>query len=73
MPASYRVPFEFAAVVIPGGRTATFTAFIGVDIGQKTTIDWTATADAGVGDLNPANNTVTAVSNVKVTGGGGRP
>jgi hypothetical protein len=65
--------FEFAPVVIKGGASTTFTAFISVDIGQKTTIDWTAYADAGVGDLNPANNIATAVSNVKVTSGGGRP
>jgi hypothetical protein len=34
-------------------------------------ITWTATVEAE-GDVNPANNTVTATSNVRMTGGGGQ-
>ena len=43
--------------------------FFNVDLGERTTINWTAVAAAEF-DVNPTNNIVTAVSNVKVTGTG---
>ena len=53
------------------GASESWTTFFTVDLGQRTTINWTAVAVAEF-DVNPANNIVTAVSNVKVTGGGRR-
>ena len=61
--------FEFTEVL--AGANTSFTQFFGIDLGARTTIDWTATAVAEH-DVNLANNTVTATTNVKVTGGGGR-
>ena len=63
-------PFVFEHIVIEAGMSETFTALISVDIGQRTTINWTAVA-AAPDDVNLSNNTATAVSNVKVTGSGG--
>jgi len=54
------------------GGSCSWTQFFNVDLGQRTTINWKAVAVAEF-DVNLSNNTVTAVSNVKVTGGGGRP
>ncbi len=64
-------PFEFAVAEIAAGTSRSFSALISVDIGQRTTIDWTADASSVELDVNMGNNHVTAVSNVKVTGGGG--
>jgi hypothetical protein len=63
-------PFVFESIVIAAETSETFTALISVDIGQRTTINWTAVA-AAPDDVNLSNNTATAVSNVKVTGSGG--
>jgi hypothetical protein len=63
-------PFVFEPIVIAAETSETFTALISVDIGQRTTINWTAVA-AAPDDVNLSNNTATAVSNVKVTGSGG--
>ena len=60
--------FEFTDLAV--GASTSWTEFFTVDLGQRTTINWTAIAAAEF-DVNPANNTVTAVSNVKVTGSGG--
>ena len=61
--------FEFTLdpAVNPSGS---FTEFFSIDIGQATVINWTATATAEF-DVNPTNNTVTEVSNVRVNSGGG--
>ena len=64
-------PFVFPTTLIPPGGNHAFSAIISVDIGERTTIAWTADAFAP-DDVNPSNNYVTAVSNVKVTGGGRR-
>ncbi len=64
-------PFVFPTTDIAAGGSESFSALISVEIGQKTTINWTAVA-AAPDDVNLGNNgPVDAVSNVKVTGGGG--
>ena len=62
--------FEFTLVA---GASRGFTEYFTINLGERTTIEWTAVASTipPEGDLNPGNNTVTAVSNVKVTGSGG--
>jgi hypothetical protein len=65
-----RSPFVFTFTDLAPGTSQSFSALFTVDIGQRTTISWTAIANAEF-DVNPANNAVTAVSNVKVTGSGG--
>jgi hypothetical protein len=65
-----RSPFVFTFTDLAPGTSQSFSALFTVDIGQRTVIDWTAIANAEF-DVNPANNAVTAVSNVKVTGSGG--
>jgi hypothetical protein len=60
--------FEFTDLAV--GASTSWTTFFTVDLGERTTINWTAIAAAEF-DVNPANNIVTAVSNVKVTGSGG--
>jgi hypothetical protein len=62
-------PFVFSFTDLAVGASESFSALFTVDIGQRTTIDWTAVA-AAPEDVNLSNNTVTAVSNVKVTGSG---
>jgi hypothetical protein len=57
--------FDLAA-----GTSIGFTQLFTINLGGRTTIDWTAVADAEF-DVNPGNNTVTATTSVKVTGGGG--
>jgi len=64
-------PFVFTETVITAGSSHAFSALISVDIGERTTINWTAEATTVEADVNPANNEVNAVSNVKVTKGGG--
>lgn len=63
-------PWTFPAappVVLGPGESASYTQFFAVDLGEATTIDWRATAIASK-DVNPANNTVEAVSSVETTG-----
>ena len=62
-------PFVFPTTLIPPGGNHAFSALISVDIGERTSIVWTADAFAP-DDVNPSNNVVTAESNVKVSGGG---
>jgi len=63
-------PWEFEFTDLAVGASSSWTTFFTIDLGERTTIDWTATADAEF-DVNVANNTVTATTGVKVTGGGG--
>ena len=63
-------PFVFPPTEIKAGGSHSFSALISVDIGQQTTINWTAVA-AAPDDVLLGNNSATAVSNVKVTGSGG--
>jgi hypothetical protein len=60
-------PFVFPPTEITAGGSHSFSALIFVDIGQQTTINWTAVA-AAPDDVFLGNNTATAVSNVRVTG-----
>jgi len=56
------------------GQTASFTVFFTITT-TSDTINWTATvvADPPGTDPNPGNNSVSAVSSVRASGGGGRP
>jgi hypothetical protein len=63
-------PWDFEFVNLAVGASESFSALFTVNIGKVTTIDWKAEAIA-TGDVNTSNNTQTATSNVKVTGGGG--
>jgi hypothetical protein len=60
--------FEFADLA--PGTSESWTEFFSIDLGERTTINWTAIAEAEF-DVNLSNNTVEATTNVKVTGGGG--
>jgi hypothetical protein len=66
-------PWEFEFNDLVGGASQSWTEFFSIDLGARTTIAWTATAiaDCADCDLNTGNNTVTASSNVRVTGSGG--
>lgn len=64
-------PWTFEFTDVPAGGGASWTTLFSVSLGERTTIDWTATIIADY-DVNAANNSVTASSNVRVTGGGGR-
>jgi len=64
-------PWEFKFINLAVGTSESWTTFFTIDLGERTTIIWTATADAEF-DVNSANNTVTATTGVKVTGGGRR-
>jgi hypothetical protein len=66
-------PWTFDFDGLAGGSSQSWVTFFSIDLGARTTIAWKATAvpDCADCDLNPGNNTVTATSNVRVTGGGG--
>jgi len=63
-------PWVFPFVDLQPGTNDSWTTVFTIDLGQRTTINWTAIA-AAPDDVNPTNNTVTATTSVKVTGGGG--
>jgi len=63
-------PWTFGFTELQAGQSASFTQLFSVTVQGATTIDWTATAFAEF-DVNPANNTVNATSDVRA--GGGRP
>jgi hypothetical protein len=67
-------PWTFAFDNLAAGASVSFVQAFSVNLGVKTTIAWTATAVAEF-DVLLSNNTVTATTSVKVTGGGrgGRP
>lgn len=68
-------PWTFTFIDLPAGASQLDVQFFSVNLGARTTIDWTATVVAPH-DVNPGNNTVYETTNVKVTsggGGGGRP
>ena len=63
-------PWTFTFTDLEPGVSESFPPTVfNVDLGERTTINWTAIAAAEF-DVNPANNVVTEVSNVKVTGSG---
>ena len=63
-------PWTFEFTDLPAGFSFGATEFFTIDLGERTTIEWTAVAEAEH-DVNLGNNTVTAATSVKVTGGGG--
>jgi hypothetical protein len=67
-------PWTFAFTDLAVGASESWTTFFTVNLGQRTTINWTAVA-AAPRDVISSNNTQTATSSVKVTGsgGGGKP
>ena len=67
-------PWTFVFDNLAAGASESFVQLFTINLGAKTTIAWTATA-AAPDDVLLSNNTVTATTSVKVTGGGrgGRP
>jgi hypothetical protein len=57
--------FEFTDLAV--GASKPFTQFFTVNLGERTKINWTAVAETEF-DVNPPNNIVTAVTNVKTSG-----
>lgn len=66
-------PWEFEFADLAGGSSQFWAMFFSIDLGARTTITWTAMAnpDCNTCDLNTTNDTVTAISNVRVTSSGG--
>ena len=62
-------PWVFPFTALAAGSSASFTQSFSVTVSATGIIEWTAIVEAPF-DVNPANNTVTATSNVRVTGGG---
>jgi len=63
-------PWVFNFTELAPGFSQAFVEPLQFDLGNSTTVSWTATVDAPL-DVNPLNNTVTATTNVRNTGGGG--
>ena len=59
-------PWTFNFTDLAVGASKPFTQFFTVDLGARTKINWTAVAVV-LYDVNPPNNSVTAVTNVKTT------
>lgn len=62
-------PWVFTFTDLAAGATQSFVQDFSIDLGEQTTISWTAIVSAPY-DVLSSNNTVTATTNVKVTGGG---
>ena len=62
--------WEFTFTDLAPGSSESWTELFIFDLGSSGTITWTATAIAEV-DVNPLNNSVTSITNVKNTSGGG--
>jgi len=63
-------PWTFEFIDLAVGASESWTTFFSIDLGARTTINWTAEADAEF-DVNDVNDIVTATTNVRTTGGGG--
>jgi hypothetical protein len=63
-------PMVFEFTDLAPGFSAAFVEPLLFDLGNSTTVTWTATAFTEF-DVNPLNNTVTATTSVRNTGGGG--
>jgi hypothetical protein len=63
-------PWTFTFTALAAGASESFVQPFYVELGEQTTIAWTATVSAP-NDVLLSNNTVTATTSVKVTGGGG--
>ena len=69
-------PFIFPFTNLAPGATSSRTVMFIIDAPNvRTTINWNATVVAVPldADPNPSNNSVDATTNVRTTGGGGRP
>jgi hypothetical protein len=64
-------PKYFSFTNLDPNNSMSWTELFTISLGHATTVTWTATVLAEF-DVNPANNSVTETSQVKVTGGGGR-
>jgi hypothetical protein len=65
-------PWVYTFTDLAAGQSFANTQLFSVTVSQATTIAWTAIVEAQY-DVLTSNNTVTATSNVTLTGGGGRP
>ncbi|MBE0577781.1 MAG: hypothetical protein IH613_18025, partial [Desulfuromonadales bacterium] len=63
-------PWTHDFVDLAAGLSDSWTTLFSINLGERTKINWTATIEAEF-DVNPNNDSVTATTNVKVTGGGG--
>jgi hypothetical protein len=63
-------PWTFEFTDLAAGASESWITFFTINVGARTTINWTATAVAQF-DVNLGNNTVYETTSVKVTGGGG--
>ena len=61
-------PFEF--IGLAPGTSESWTQMFIIDLGHSGSITWTATVEADF-DVNPLNNSVTVITTVKNTAGGG--
>lgn len=62
-------PWTFGFSDLAAGASKSFTELFSINLGERTTITWTATASAP-NDVNTSNNVVTETTSVKVTGSG---
>jgi hypothetical protein len=60
--------YDFADLA--AGTARSWTELFSIDLGYATTVTWTATVEAEF-DVNPLNNSVTEITQVKLTSGGG--
>jgi len=63
-------PWSFTFTLEPG-MSQSFSKLFTVDLGAQSTIEWTATVEAEF-DVLESNNSVSATTNVRLTGGGSR-
>jgi len=63
-------PWVYEFYELGAGFSASFPEPFNINLGTSTTISWEATVEAEF-DVNPLNNTVTATTSVRNTGGGG--
>jgi hypothetical protein len=68
-------PWTITFTDLAAGQSYSKTTFFSINLGERTTIDWTAEAAAVPGcencEVNPDDNIAYATSTVKVTGSGG--
>jgi hypothetical protein len=68
-------PWTITFPVLGTGQSYSKTTFFSINLGARTTINWTAVAEAIPGcegcEVDESNNEATATSSVKVTGSGG--
>ncbi|HYQ72736.1 MAG TPA: hypothetical protein VET88_12510, partial [Gammaproteobacteria bacterium] len=63
-------PWSFTFTDLAAGTSDSFVQPFSTSLGERTTINWTATAVAQF-DVLLSNNTVTATTSIRLTGGGG--